>query len=94
MWDTETLGNIMKDCVIMHNMIIEDDRAVDSDEAFEYGGQNVEPSHESNRTIEEFIDAHKRIRDNETHHQLKEDLIEHMWQHFSDNISIFVIFYF
>ena len=23
-WDTETLGNIMKVCVIMHNMIIED----------------------------------------------------------------------
>ena len=23
-WDTKTLGNIMKVCVIMHNMIIED----------------------------------------------------------------------
>jgi len=83
-WDTETLGNIMKACVIMHNMIIEDEGAVDPNERFEYGGQNVEPSHESNRTIDEFIDAHKRIRDNETHHQLKEDLIEHLWQHFPD----------
>ena len=81
-WDTETLGNIMKACVIMHNMIIENEGAVDPDERFENGGQNVEPSHEINRTIEEFIDAHKRIRDNETHHQLKEDLIEHLWQHF------------
>ena len=62
MWDTETLGNIMKACVIMHNMIIEDEEAVDPNERFEYGGQNVEPSHESNRTIDEFIDAHKRIR--------------------------------
>jgi len=83
-WDTETLGNIMKACVIMHNMIIEDEGAVDPNERFEYGGQNVEPSHESNRTIDEFIDAHKRIRDNETHPQLKEDLNEHLWQHFPD----------
>jgi hypothetical protein len=36
-------------------------------ERFDYGGQNVEPSHESNRTLDEFIEAHKRIRDKETH---------------------------
>ena len=78
-WDTETLGNIMKACVIMHNMIIEDEGAIDPNERLEYGGQNVEPSHENNRTIDEFIDTHKRIRDNETHHQLNEYLIKHLW---------------
>ena len=80
----------MKACVIMHNMIIENEGAVDPDERFENGGQNVEPSHEINRTIEEFIDAHKRIRDNETHHQLKEDLIEHLWQHFPNKCQSYM----
>ena len=84
LWDTETLGNIMKACVIMHNMIIEDVGVVDLAEGFDYGGQNVEPSHESNRTIDEFIGAHKKLRDKEIHHLLKEDPIEHLWQHFSD----------
>ena len=36
------------------------------------------------RTLDEFIDAHKRIRDKETHMQLKEDLIEHLWNHYPD----------
>ena len=35
MWDTETLGDIMKACVIMHNMIVEDEGAVDSTERFD-----------------------------------------------------------
>jgi hypothetical protein len=84
MWDTETLGDIMNGCVIMHNMIVEDEGVVDPNERFDYGGQNVEPSHENNRTLNEFIEAHKRIRDKETHVQLKEDLIEHLWNHHPD----------
>jgi len=84
LWDTETLGNIMKACVIMHNMIVEDEGVVDPTERFDYVGQNVEPSHESNCTLNEFIEAHKRIRDKEIHHQLKADLIEHLWQYFPD----------
>ena len=35
-------------------------------------------------TLDEFIDAHKKIRDKETHKQLKEDLIEHLWNHYPD----------
>ena len=80
----ETLGNIMKACVIMHNMIVEDEVVVDPSVRFDYGGQNVEPSHESTHNLNEFIEAHKRIRDKEIYHQLKADLIEHLWQYFPD----------
>ena len=38
MWDTETLGDIMKVCVIMHNMIVDDEGVVDPTERFDYGG--------------------------------------------------------
>ena len=84
MWDTETLEDILKACVIMHNMIVEDEGVVDPTERFDYGGQNVEPSHENNRTLNEFIEAHKKNRYEETHVQLKEDLIEHLWNHHHD----------
>jgi hypothetical protein len=63
----------------MHNIIVEDEGFVNPTERFDYGGQNVEPSRgQATRTLNEFIDAHKRIRDKETHFQLKEDLIEHL----------------
>jgi len=59
---------IMRACVIMHNMIVEDEGVVDPKERFEYGGDNVQPDHgQPTRTLDEFIDAHKRIRDKETH---------------------------
>jgi hypothetical protein len=75
----------MRACVIMHNMIVEDEGIVDPNEHFDYGGQNVEPSHDnSTRTLDEFINAYKRIRDQETHVQLKEDLIQHLWNHHPD----------
>jgi len=75
----------MRACVIMHNMIVEDEGIVDPDERFDYGGENVEPSHDnSTRTLDEFINAHKRIRGQETHVQLKEDLIQHLWNHHPD----------
>ena len=69
-WDEETLGDIMKVCVIMHNMIIEDEGEVDPDERFDYGGENVMPSQEHTTDHEDFIQMHKNIRDNKTHHQL------------------------
>jgi glutathione S-transferase len=82
--DQETLGDIMKACVIMHNMIIEDEGEVDPDERFQDGGDNVQPSHDQHPDLDEFIEIHRKIRDKETHHQLQQDLVEHLWQHHSD----------
>jgi hypothetical protein len=45
-WDQETLAMIMRACVILHNMIVEDEGfVVDPNERFEDGGDNVEPEH-------------------------------------------------
>jgi hypothetical protein len=43
-WDRETLALIMRACVIIHNMIVEDERVVDPDEWFPDVGENVQPS--------------------------------------------------
>jgi hypothetical protein len=87
-WDIETLALIMKACIIMHNMIIEDEGHVDPDERFEDGDDNVELERgQPTQTLEEFIEAHKKIRNSETHVQLKEDLIEHLWNHHPDLYS-------
>jgi hypothetical protein len=46
----------------MHNMTVEDEWfMVDPNERFDYGGDNVEPAHgQPTRTLDEFIDAHRR----------------------------------
>jgi hypothetical protein len=36
-------------------MIIEDEREVDPNDHFEYGGENMVPSHEHNLDLDEFI---------------------------------------
>lgn len=84
LWDIETLAYIMKACVIMHNMIIEDEGDVDAEERFDSPEDNVQPSHTHTPDVMEFIENHKKIRDNEIHHQLQEDLVEHLWQHKPD----------
>jgi hypothetical protein len=81
--DIETLGYIMKACIIMHNMIIEDEDEVDPEERFD-DRKNVRVSHHHTPDLIEIIKTRKEIRDNEIHHQLQEELVEHLWQHKAD----------
>jgi hypothetical protein len=71
----------MKACILMHNMIIEDKGDVDPEERFNDEEENVCVSQHHIPDLLEFIKARKKIRDNEIHHQLQEELVEHLWQH-------------
>lgn len=63
----ETLQNIMTTCIIIHNMIVEDEGTVNPDEHFDQGGDNVAPSHKQSKYFDEFIENHINIRSDETH---------------------------
>ena len=54
-WDDDTLSLIMRACVIMHNMIIEDERDEEDDFNYDVVGENVKISHDSTPEFEEFI---------------------------------------
>ncbi|XP_074378588.1 uncharacterized protein LOC141720132 [Apium graveolens] len=82
-WDVETMKYIMTACVILHNMIIEDERESSLEE--EHFDSDVEvsvvtriPNHPNN--LREFIQVHQQIRNKPAHFQLQNDLIEHPWQ--------------
>ena len=77
------LSLIMRACVIMHNMIIEDERDED-DFNYDVVGEKVKISHDSTLELEEFIQNYKNIKDQEVHTQLKDDLVEHLWQNHPD----------
>ncbi|KAL0003206.1 hypothetical protein SO802_016987 [Lithocarpus litseifolius] len=82
----ETLQKIMKACIILHNMIVEDERddneVVDLDYEQIDGVDNPPPQvfHEQSDGFLAYIERHGRIRDREIHFQLQSDLIEHLWQ--------------
>ncbi|XP_020249142.1 uncharacterized protein LOC109826522 [Asparagus officinalis] len=82
-WDEKILKNIMQACIIMHNMIVEDERN-DREIDFMYDAAEealtISMSHERTIDLCEFIQNHHRIRDMQTHSQLQLDLVEHLWE--------------
>ena len=80
-WDTTRMHEVMTACVIMHNMIVEDEREdmiYDSD--WLHGGELVSPASGAG-SYEDFIHVHQEIRNRDKHNQLQADLIEHMWNY-------------
>ncbi|XP_076903664.1 uncharacterized protein LOC143558788 [Bidens hawaiensis] len=80
MFKVSVLTNIMKSCVTLHNMIIEDERDDGDSLNMEYDQLDDDLPELSRTYISEFMDfieRHLRIRDNSAHHKLQEDLVEH-----------------
>ena len=97
LWDEETLHNIMMACIIMHNMIVEDERDnydYNFDDKGQYVcnyedmGERVTVSHDAAPELDAFIQNYKNIKSKETHTQLQADLIEHLWQNHENLYSI------
>jgi hypothetical protein len=77
-WDRSQLNDIMMTCIILHNMIVEDEQhhAADTD-FYDIGDVAVPYNNTPDRAA--FVAAHHRLRDETTHYQLQSDLIEHHW---------------
>jgi hypothetical protein len=74
----------MNACIIMHNMIVEDERDKD-DEANEVRRyddvrEEVRPSRAPTHELQEFLQIHHAINDRGIYSQLQEDLMQHLWQ--------------
>ncbi|XP_038697880.1 uncharacterized protein LOC119995440 [Tripterygium wilfordii] len=81
-----TLHDIMLACIIMHNMIIEDERHLhvqpdiaDMYDQAEDGPPTPALEHLRTREFRDFIDQYIRIQDREIRTQLQADLVEHSW---------------
>ncbi|CAH9107624.1 unnamed protein product [Cuscuta europaea] len=88
--DIRTLCDIMMACIIMHNMIVEDEyeekdeepTQQDYREDYDYIGGIVELNlNHDGPTLSEYMMCHNRIRDFLVHTSLKSDLINHLWRH-------------
>src|SRR5688572_29494631 len=81
-WNDGDMASIMKACVILHNMIVEDERddtGLDND----YDGPSgslAELSYNTCLDFDTFMRRYHTVRNSEKHYQLRNDLIEHLWQ--------------
>uniref|UniRef100_A0A453I243 Uncharacterized protein n=1 Tax=Aegilops tauschii subsp. strangulata TaxID=200361 RepID=A0A453I243_AEGTS len=69
-WDKKTLKNIMTCCVILHNMILEDERGMDLEFFYDNVGSRVKPARDPNH-IRAFLQTYKEIENADTHFQLQ-----------------------
>ncbi|XP_028060009.1 uncharacterized protein LOC114263635 [Camellia sinensis] len=87
-WKTKIMEDIIMACIIMHNMVAEDERD-DNGLDFNYDtiSESLPPvSHERTPELFEFIQNHHCIRDRGTHSKLKQDLVEHLWTLHGDSL--------
>ncbi|KAL1401396.1 hypothetical protein pipiens_006630 [Culex pipiens pipiens] len=82
-WLKEDLAVIMRACIILHNMVVEDQRNDSSEEdpflnGQEYAALNEDPAPDG--SFDYFLSRYAQVHDTSLHQQLKEDLIEHLWQ--------------
>jgi hypothetical protein len=73
-WDKSPINNIMTCCVILQNMIIQDERDLNLEFFYDNVGSRVNTQRNPNRI------TYGQIEDLARHTQLNGDLIEHHWQ--------------
>ncbi|KAK1653322.1 hypothetical protein QYE76_071127 [Lolium multiflorum] len=78
-WSEAQMWEVINACVIIHNMIIENERdtPVQDDHPFDYQGPLAEVEHVPQEFA--FLHMHNEIRDVGVHAQLKADLAAHLW---------------
>jgi hypothetical protein len=83
MWESETLWQLMTCCVILHNMIVEDEgEGVAQTNDFEAPGEQVEiPEDQDAAQLQNFLQMHQNLQNHQVHTHLLNDLVEHMWIH-------------
>ena len=99
-WDKIKIGKIMRAYIILHNMIVGNERdgySLYNVSEF-YQGEGSETSHvnftystEIPTNMDNMISVRNRLRDSTKHQQLKADLVEHIWQKFGTERITFII---
>ncbi|XP_062107258.1 uncharacterized protein LOC133818413 [Humulus lupulus] len=80
LWNKRILHDIMNSCIIMHNMIIEDERDFNApiEERLEVPNPKVEIVGNDDARFQEFLARHRKIKDKDAHIALRNALIENL----------------
>ncbi|XP_013617364.1 PREDICTED: uncharacterized protein LOC106323855 [Brassica oleracea var. oleracea] len=87
-WDKEKIGKVMRACVILHNMIVEDERQgyiLANTSEFESGESNRSSKVRRRESVNvDMLNIRNLVRDPQIHERLKIDLVENVWAKFGD----------
>ena len=77
-WKLETINDIMMCCIILYNMIIDDERDLNLEPIFDrtIGGGQMR----AHFTFRELQDGTREIEATNRHFALRMDVMEHLWQ--------------
>uniref|UniRef100_A0A0D3BSN5 Uncharacterized protein n=1 Tax=Brassica oleracea var. oleracea TaxID=109376 RepID=A0A0D3BSN5_BRAOL len=90
-WDKVKIEKIMRACIILHNMIVENERdgytqfdVRGFQQGEDQGSSHVDLTYSTDisSNIANMMGVRTRIRDTQKHQQLKDDLVEHIWRRF------------
>jgi hypothetical protein len=83
-WSLEKLHLVMKTCIILHNMIVEDERNTSVKHMYD-GNSSMElttliaPVTRRRVDYSTFKDNVQSLKDSTLHYRLRNDLISHLW---------------
>jgi len=78
-WNREQIRDILTACIIMHNMIIEDEGKLAENTYYDNVGVRATPYQTITQERSEYINKHHKLKNTTIHSQLQMDLIEHQW---------------
>ncbi|XP_058748763.1 uncharacterized protein LOC131621735 [Vicia villosa] len=89
LWDINDLALIMRSCIILNNMIVEDERDIYAQNWTDYdqseASKSSTPESFSTEVLPAFanhVRARSVMRDSNVHHELQADLVKHIWEKF------------
>ncbi|KAL8112937.1 hypothetical protein AgCh_020306 [Apium graveolens] len=87
-WSKSVIKDIMTACIILHNMIVEYERDLSApvQEQFEVPNPEVERDQiDDDACFQQFLGRYRKIRNKEAHIALRDALIEHLWEKYTNS---------
>jgi hypothetical protein len=85
-WSMDTISDIMFACCILHNMILEDESDVVGLENILGGLEDGGVQFQRGLSFEDLMRCTRELHDEDTHYDLRGDLIEHLWEMKGSNV--------
>ena len=89
LWSKEDLWYIMQCCVLLHNMIVEDEREEPDDCNYDQEPNGIrvlnpkDYEHRDPLLLNDFLKIHEEIEDRSSHERLRDDRVEHLWARYN-----------
>ncbi|XP_074352509.1 uncharacterized protein LOC141691642 [Apium graveolens] len=86
-WSKSVIKDIMVACIILHNMIVEDERDLSApiQEQFKVPNPEVERDQIDDARFQQFLGRYRKIRNKEAHIALRDALIEYLWEEYTNS---------